>query len=124
LDLAGQEIDAVLVAEAWHLVVVVCGLEVQVATIRGKQLKSGVLFMRITIATTFRIVNGSDFVAFIDTENQLKVIDVWHPDKPQTLGRTRKRVVAIKYLRGDQLILLVEHDGKLSMVTLPLVAPP
>jgi hypothetical protein len=124
LDFAGQKIDTVLVTETWHLVVVACGLEVHVVTIRGKQLKSGVLFKKMTIATAFHVVNRSDFVAFVDTDNQLRVIEVWYPDKPQTLGRVRTPVVALEYLNDDQSILLIEYDGTLSKVTFPLVAPP
>jgi hypothetical protein len=76
------------------------GLDLHVATVYGKVLKT------IERALTFRIVNGNDLVAFV---LHLEV-----------MGSTKEETVALEYLKGHQVILLIGRNGMISRVQFPV----
>jgi hypothetical protein len=116
----GQHIGTILITEVWHLIVLEVGLDLHIATIYGKVLKTVQLFKPIERAITFRICNGNDFVAFVDGDRKFQLFEVLHPEKLQIVGKTKADLVALEYLRAQQLILLIESNGMFSKVPFPV----
>jgi hypothetical protein len=121
LNFAGQSVRAILITEVWHLIVLEVGLDLHIATMHGKVLKTVQLFKPIEKAITFRIANGNDFVAFVDGDHKFQLFEVLYPEKIQVIGKARGDAVALAYLRGHQMIVLVEKNGLISRVPFPVL---
>jgi hypothetical protein len=99
LDFVGMGLRTVLMTEIWHLTVVECDLKISMATIYGKILKVSEIFKPIAWAVAFRIMNGNDFVAFVDCDTALRILEVFCPEKMQLLTNIKNQVVALECLR-------------------------
>jgi hypothetical protein len=124
LDFVGQDVVTVLITEVWHFLVVGCKLKLHIATIRGKIIKSSELFKPITIALAFRIINGNDCVALVDSDCVLRLFEVIYPEKLQSIAKVRSQIVALEYLREEQAIVVIERDGSFAKVAFPQFVGP
>jgi hypothetical protein len=121
INFIGQTIKTILITEVWHLIVLEVGLDLHVATMHGKILKTVQLFKPIETAITFRILNGNDFVAFLDGDKKFQLFEVLYPEKLHVVGKTKADAVALEYLRAQQMILLIESNGVFSKVPFPII---
>jgi hypothetical protein len=120
-DFVRMGLRTVLITETRHLIVIECDLKIYRATIDGKILKVKEIFKHIARAATFRILNGNDFIAFVDCDTVLRIFEVFYPEKMQLLTKTKNQIVAFEYLRDHQIILVIKQDGQLSKLTFPQI---
>jgi hypothetical protein len=121
LDFVRMGLRTVLITETWRLIVIECDLKIYRATIDGKILKVSEIFKPIARAVTFRILNGNDFVAFVDCDTVLRIVKISYPEKMQLLTAITNQVIALEYLRDHQAILVIEQDRQLSKLTFPKI---
>jgi hypothetical protein len=88
-------------------------------------LKTKDLFKPIWIALAFRIPNGDDFVAYVDSEKTLCIFEAFYPEKTQVVGRLKDNPLRMQYLREARWVVAFGKNGCFAKSCFPeMTLPP
>jgi hypothetical protein len=122
MDLRGKIVKTILVTKLWHLIIVECDQTWQIATMCGKVIQQTQIFKQIAVAVTFAGPREEDYVAFVDRERVLHIVEVFHPENLQALGKIKGDALAINYVRPHQLVTAIDSAGVVTAFRFPAPA--
>jgi hypothetical protein len=120
IDFKGETVKTILVTKSWHLIIIECDMTWYIATLRGKIIKEEQVFKQIAVAVTFPGLYGEDYVAFVDKEKILRIVNPLHLEDLQTLGKIKGEAVVIDYVQKYQLVVVIDNVGVLTTFRFPM----